>query len=230
MYEEAASPRLSQKPDWVYLLREFYELYRRSSAGGSKIIRTHQRSVREAIARTVTANPPVLARVIEDKPVTAHLKRALDQGRRLATQSVVRAIESVQPELSWLYGYEKVPRGLSKKFAYAEFAGPQGPVVTRDVILGIVLFAPACTYPAHSHEGLTESYFTLSGAVSENDDGVYAPGSLIFNPPGRMHRITVGDLEPALLSYAWFGTPDRLATQKMAFRRMRRAPYGGKTG
>ncbi|MEM9048611.1 MAG: dimethylsulfonioproprionate lyase family protein [Pseudomonadota bacterium] len=225
--EAALYPRLADKPDWLYLLREFYELYRRSSAGGSGRIRGHQRAVREAIARTITANPPIIARVIEDKPVTAHLKRALDQGRRLATQSVVRAIESVQPELSWLYGYEKVPRGLSKKFAYAEFAGPQGPVVTREVILGIVLFAPNCTYPAHSHEGLTESYFTLSGAVSENDQGVYAPGSLIFNPPGRMHRITVGDLEPSLLSYAWHGAPERLETQKMAFRRMRRAPVKG---
>jgi dimethylpropiothetin dethiomethylase len=215
----ADAPRLLDRPDWFYLLRELYELYSRGRAGGSARIRAHQRAVREAISRTIAANPPIAARAVEAKPVIAHLKRALDQGRRESTQSVVRAVESVAAELSWLYGYEKVPRGLAKKYAYAELAGPHGPVVTEDVILGLVLFAPKCTYPAHSHEGLTESYYTLSGAVSENDDGVYAPGSLIFNPPGRMHRITVGDSEPALLSYAWQGAPQKLAQQKMVFKR-----------
>ena len=212
-------PRLEHCPDWVYLLRELYELYRRGKAGGSAKIRGHQRAVREAISGVIDANPPVLKRSQETKPVTAHLKRAMDNGRRGPTQSIVRTIESVLPELSWLYGYEKVPRGLSRKYAYAEFAGPQGPVFSETVILGMVLFAPKCTYPAHSHDGLTESYYVLSGAVSENDDGVYAPGSLIFNPPGRMHRITVSDTEPSLLSYAWHGPKDKLIGQKMVFKR-----------
>jgi dimethylpropiothetin dethiomethylase len=165
------------------------------------------------------ANPSVIMREREDKPVTTHLKRAMDNGRQEPTRSIIRAIESIVPELCWLYGYEKVPRGLSQKYAYAEFAGPQGPVFTEEVILGLVLFAPKCTYPAHSHDGLTESYYTLSGAVSENDEGVYAPGSLIFNPPGRMHRITVSDREPSLLCYAWHGPKQMLAEQKMAFKR-----------
>ena len=214
-----AKLKLDDRPDWRYLLREFHELYRRGKAGGSAKIRTHQRAVREAVGRILDANPPVLARPHEDKPVTAHLKRAMDNGRQEPTRSIIRAIESVVPELCWLYGYEKVPKGLSKKYAYAELAGPQGPVFTEEVILGLVLFAPKCTYPAHSHDGLTESYYTLSGAVSENDDGVYAPGSLIFNPPGRMHRITVSDREPSLLCYAWHGPKQKLAEQKMAFQR-----------
>ncbi|MEM7240465.1 MAG: dimethylsulfonioproprionate lyase family protein, partial [Pseudomonadota bacterium] len=150
------------------------------------------------------------------------LKRALDNGRRESTESMIRAIESILPEISWLYGYEKVPRGLAKKYAYAEFTGPSGPVVSEEIILGMVLFAPKCTYPAHSHDGLTESYYTLSGSVSENDDGVYAPGSLIFNPPGRMHRITVSDTEPALLAYAWHGPREKLTNQKMSFYRAER--------
>ncbi|MEL6583346.1 MAG: dimethylsulfonioproprionate lyase family protein [Pseudomonadota bacterium] len=197
-------------------------MYRRGRAGGSARIRTHQRAVREAISKVITDNPEVRPQPIEDKPVTMHLKRALDQGRRETTQSMVRALESVLPELSWLYGYEKVPRGLSNKFAYAELAGPHGPVVTERVILGIVLFGPKCTYPAHAHDGITESYYTLSGAVSENDDGVFAPGSMIFNPPGRMHRLTTGDSEPTLLTYAWHGAPDKLAAQKMVFSRPRK--------
>ncbi|QPH56070.1 dimethylsulfonioproprionate lyase family protein [Pontivivens ytuae] len=215
--EGPPTERLSRRPDWVYLLREFAEMYRRGSSGGSKAIRAHQRRVREAIGRVIADDPGVAHRYREDKPVTAHLRRALDQGRRERTESVVRAIDAVGEELSWLYGYEKVPRGLAQKFAYAEFAGPQGPVVTEHLILGLVLFAPGTTYPAHAHEGLTESYYTLSGSVSENDDGVFAPGSMIFNPPGRRHRITTGDHEPVLLAYAWEGPRDKLVVQKMTF-------------
>ena len=213
---------LSDKPDWVYLLREFQEFYRRGKAGGSTKIRAHQRAVRTAIGKTLDANPELSERPIEDKPVTAHLKRALDNGRGGPTQSMIRAIESVVSDLSWLYGYEKVPRGLAQKYAYAEFAGPNGPVVTPSIILGVVLFAPKCTYPAHAHDGLSESYYVLSGAVSENDEGVWSPGSLIFNPPGRRHRITVSDTEPALLVYAWHGAQGKLADQKMVFSRKAR--------
>ncbi|MEM1164370.1 MAG: dimethlysulfonioproprionate lyase DddL, partial [Pseudomonadota bacterium] len=60
------------------------------------------------------------------------------------------------------------------------------------------------------------------GAVSENDQGVYAPGSLIFNPPGQLHRITVADQNPALLGYAWVGPKTTLANQKMVFTRAKR--------
>ena len=214
-----APVRMNDRPDWVYLLREFSELYRRSSAGGSKAIRGHMRRVREGVGATMPANPPLLPRVREEKPVLAHLRRALDQGRRERTEGIVRAIEAVEPQLSWLYGYEKVPGGLARKYAYAEFSGPQGPILSERVILGIVLFAPGTVYPAHAHDGLTESYYVLSGGVSENDDGVFAPGSMIFNPPGRTHRITTGEMEPVLLTYAWEGPADRLTQQKMTFNR-----------
>ncbi|MEO1197845.1 MAG: dimethylsulfonioproprionate lyase family protein [Pseudomonadota bacterium] len=211
------TPRLSDQPDWLYLLRDLYEFYRFLPSGGSDRIRKHQRVVREGISRTIRGNAVIALQPANDKPVTAHLKRALDEGRLERHANVIRAIESIQATLNWQYGYEKVPKGLERRFAYAEFAGPSGPVVSEHVILGIVLFAPGCTYPAHAHDGITESYICLSGAVSENHQGVYAPGSLIFNPPDTMHRITVSDREPALLAYAWVGAPDKLANQKMVF-------------
>ena len=121
--------------------------------------------------------------------------------------------------MNWEYGYEKMPRSLESKFAYAQICGPNGPVISQEVILGVVLFAPSCIYPSHSHEGITESYICLSGAVSENHQGVYAPGSMIFNPPAHTHRITVSKKEPALLLYAWIGDSDKLRQQKMAFTR-----------
>ena len=133
--------------------------------------------------------------------------------------SVVRSLDAISEKLSWQYGYEKVPSGLVSSYGYAEVAGPQGPIMTSEIILGVVLFAPGCTYPAHAHSGITESYVCLSGAVSENHQGVYMPGSMIFNPPEHLHRITVSDREPALLAYAWLGHAADLEHQKMIFTR-----------
>jgi len=213
------SEHLSDHPDWIYILRDSYDLYRRLSAGGSKKIRSHQRTVRERLSRVIQSDAEVHERNAQTKPVVKHLKRALDNGRLERHARFIRSLESVTDTLVWEYGYEKVPRGLEKKFAYAELAGPTGPVITDEIILGLVLFAPKCTYPAHAHDGISESYICLSGAVSENDQGVFAPGSLIFNPPEQLHRITVADHNPALLLYAWEGTNEKLAHQKMVFTR-----------
>ncbi len=215
---------VKDRPDWLYLLREYYEHYRFLPSGGSAPIRAHQRAVREEISRLMRANAPLQLGPPADKPVTAHLRRALDQGLTGPAAPLIRTLMALRSQLNWQYGYDKLPKGLERSFAFAELAGPSGPVISQRVILGLVLFAPGCTYPAHAHEGITESYVCLSGAVSENNQGVYAPGSLIFNPPGMLHRITVSDREPSLLAYAWMGDPERLAGQKMVFSRAPRAP------
>ncbi len=215
-------PQLSDQPAWQYLLRDFQDMYRAIPAGGSTAIRGHQRLVREKIATVLRANPPLRANDSARKPVTAHLRRALDQGRSGMMSRVIRSIDGLQGDLSWQYGYEKVPRGLDQKYAYAELVGPTGPVPSDQIILGLVLFAPACIYPAHAHDGITESYICLSGAMSQNDQGVYVPGSMIFNAPGQMHRITVADREPSLLAYAWLGEAQKLQSQKMVFTRKSR--------
>ncbi len=211
---------LNNCPDWRYLLLECYELYRHLDSGGSHLIRSHQRLVREAISRTMKANPQITIDVIAEKPVTKHLKRAMDEGKNQPhLSSVIRSFESIHDRLNWQYGYEKMPRGLENKYAYAEICGPNGPVVSAEVILGVVLFAPGCVYPSHAHDGITESYICLSGSVSENHQGVYSPGSMIFNPPAHTHRITVSKQEPALLLYAWVGEQDNLKKQEMVFKR-----------
>lgn len=214
-----AASRLSDHPDWGYVLREFHEHYRGLSSGGSAPIRTHQRNVRARLTAIERDNPPLTAPEPGSLPVTRHLRRALDRGKLAGGATFIRAIEAVTGTLAWRYGYTRVPRGLAAKYGFAEFAGPNGPVLTDRLILGIVLFAPGCIYPAHAHDGIDESYVCLSGAMSENNQGVYAPGSLIFNPAGHTHRITVADREPCLLAYAWAGPPDRLAGQKMVFAR-----------
>ncbi|MEM1363170.1 MAG: dimethylsulfonioproprionate lyase family protein [Pseudomonadota bacterium] len=218
--KEVADPgigqtRLSDHPNWSYLLRDIYELYRFSSAGGSQRIRSHMRRVRAAVSRLVKADPPMSAKMFESKPAVKHLNRALDVDATGRLATVVQGIDRIRDSLTWQYGYDKVPAGLAKRYCFAELCGPYARVPCTEVTLGLVLFAPGCSYPAHAHLGISESYICLSGAVSENHQGVYAPGSLIFNPPEHMHRITVSDLEPALLLYAWEGCESALADQKM---------------
>ena len=89
-----------------------------------------------------------------------------------STAPLVRALRHVTDELVWTYGYERVPPGLLSKYAYVELLGPNGPVLSTRLILGPVLFAPQCTYPAHSHDSISESYLCLSGVVSESNAGV----------------------------------------------------------
>jgi len=211
--------RLGHFPDWRYLLREFYNLYRFSSAGGSSHVRSHQKEVRHRLSRLLNYDPPVSRVQASEKQVCAHLSRALDIGLSHSTAPLVRSIERIRDQLYWEFGYSKLPPGLRNKFAFSEFMGPKGPIVSETLILGLVLFAPGTIYPTHSHQGITESYFCLSGAISENDVGVYAPGSLILNPPEHPHRITTSDSEPSLLAYAWVGSTEKLACPQMVFSR-----------
>ncbi len=219
MEQQTPPALLSDRPAWGYLLRDFLEMYRVIPAGGSARIRAHQRLVRERIASVLRTNPALRETDPARKPVAAHLQRALDQGRGTCMSRVIRSIDGLAAQLCWQYGYEKVPRGLDQKYAYVELLGPTGPVPSDQIILGLVLFAPSCVYPTHAHDGITESYICLSGAMSQNDQGVYVPGSMIFNPPGQMHRITVADSEPSLLAYAWTGSAEKLVSQKMVFSR-----------
>ncbi len=220
---EATGVRLSDSPDWRYLLREVDAMYRQGSDGGSAAIRAHRRHVRERISAVVEANPALVYRVPVEKPVCAYLGRALDNGTGGAMAPMARALARVAGELTWEYGYTKVPKGLASKYAYAELMGPQGPVPAERIILGLVLFAPKTTYPQHSHADIEESYISISGAWSENDLAVYAPGSLILNRAAHEHRITTGAEEPCLLAYAWTGVPERLSSPGMKFSARRRA-------
>ena len=216
-------PRLNECPDWLYLLREFDLLYRQGTAGGSKLIASHRRRVRQALGAVLDGNPQVVARPPEARPVTAHLMRALDLGERGAVHGLSRALGRVADRLTWEYGYQKVPKALAQKYAYCEVLGPRGPVQTDRLILGVVLFAPRTTYPQHSHRDIEESYVAVSGAWSENDIAVHAPGSLVLNRPGDEHRITTAEVEPCLLAYAWTGPEANLTDPGMRLSRMRKA-------
>ena len=69
---------------------------------------------------------------------------------------------------------------------------------------------------------IEESYISVAGAWSENEQAVYAPGSLILNKPGQEHRITTGQFDPCLLAWAWIGPGERLAEPGMKFSKSRK--------
>ena len=62
----------------------------------------------------------------------------------------------------------------------------------------------------------------LSGAVSENDLGVFRPPSMIFNAAGTTHTIRTSSCEPVLLAYAWTATSEAIAGHTMKFTRARK--------
>ncbi|MFW5792330.1 MAG: dimethylsulfonioproprionate lyase family protein [Desulfohalobiaceae bacterium] len=210
---------LTDTPDWLYLHKDILDLYRFSSSGGSAAIRRHQKSVAKTLNAAMRDNARVIQKETSLRPVCAHLPRALDLGGEGPLAGLVKALGRVSSRFSWQFGYRRMPKSLARKYAFAELLGPRGPVVCSDLILGLVLFAPGTTYPVHAHEGITESYVCLCGTSSENDAGVRAPGSLIFNPPGQQHRITTGRAAPCLLLYAWTGTRRALAEPEMVLDR-----------
>jgi dimethylpropiothetin dethiomethylase len=136
-------------------------------------------------------------------------------------QSMARALREVRDRLTWELGYERMPRDLARRYAYAEIVGPRGPVPSDTLVLGFVLFAPGTTYPRHDYSDIEESYVSVAGAWSENDAAVYAPGSLILNRAGDKHRITTGEVDPCLLAYAWTGGAEALAEPSMKLDRKR---------
>lgn len=210
---------LRDHPYLTYYLQDILFWYQNGSSGGSKAIKRHMRHVRVALKSALESCSAVVCSEAEKKPVCFHLERAIDNGLHGPASGTMRMLSRIAPDLAWGYGYERMPRNLDKKYAYSELMGPHGLVRFDRLILGLVLLAPGTHYPAHSHAGITESYLCLSGTLSQNDAGVYAPGSLIFNPPEHSHRITTGRREPCLLSYAWTGPEDALADQNMSFRR-----------
>lgn len=225
--EPATQAKLRSYPNWIYLLKEFQDIYSRGSAGGSKAIRTHRKHVRDQLSIVINGNPEVVRREPCHKPVVAHLPRAFDLAARSAMAPMSRALERAADDLTWEYGYQRVPAHLADKYAYCEVVGPRGPVLSDRLILGFVLFAPRTTYPQHSHADIEESYISISGAWSENEFAVFAPGSLILNKPGHEHRITTGETEPCLLAYAWVGPGEKLIEPGMKFSKARKRGQKG---
>lgn len=105
--------RLSDDLDLRYLVRDYDAVDRYESAGGSLPIRSHLRRVRQTIAAVLHANADVPPRSPAALPVTGHLARALDEGSRDVLGGLCQSLRRVAGNLTWEYGYDRVPRAVS---------------------------------------------------------------------------------------------------------------------
>jgi len=211
---------LAEAPGWRRLLVAVAELMARSGSGGSERVRLHQARVSERIEALIAAPAPLRAPAPARPPaVVRALPRAIARGAEGPAGEVLAAVEAVSGALVWREGYVRPPAGLHARFAQCEIAAAGGPVVCRGMRLGLILFAPGCTYPMHAHPGVEESYACLAGAVSQNEEGVWTPGAMIVNRPGQLHRLTSETGGPSLLAYAWLGPGPRLAHAATRFLR-----------
>jgi len=205
------SMTIAQHPAVYHLLKEIEQHYHTFSAGGSASVRRHMKCVRGELRQVLRASgthnlhPP--PRGQPTRPVVVHLERAVSSGLRERCGTITSYLSQVSPLLEFKHGYpQKNSRTrLQERFAFADLVGPHGLIHSEDLSIGFVLLAPGTTYPEHAHHHVNESYITLSGTWSQNDQGVFTPGSLVFNDALRPHRITTSQAEPVLLLYAWEG-------------------------
>jgi len=214
--------RLSDSPSLSYLIQEIDATYQRGSCGGSRVIRAHMSRVHSRLRRLFASDPAVDTKDYTAKtiPVTAHFPRAISSGFQGCTAPLLHALSQISGDLEWRYDYTQYRSGrnaLHNKMGWTELVGPKGMVKSNQIVVGFVLLAPNTTYPTHVHKDISESYVSLSGCWSENDTGVYMPGSLVFNPPGMPHKITTGTKDPCLLAYVWEGEPDALGLPQTSF-------------
>lgn len=74
----------------------------------------------------------------------------------------------------------QLPKALVEKYAYyCEVLGPRGPVQPQDLIIGLFLFAPATTYPQHTHTEIEESSISVAESWSESNAAVFLPNIFI---------------------------------------------------
>lgn len=134
---------------------------------------------------------------------------------KLGTVSdVIDALRPVSAILPWRFSY--TPRadlpGLENRMAWAEFVGPEAPIHSDKVCLGVTLIGPHTFYPAHHHPAV-ESYFVLSGTALWTAAGItraLPPDSFILHPENVVHAMEAFEA-PLLAVYTWTGDIDTLS-------------------
>lgn len=141
-------------------------------------------------------------------PVVQHARAALDGGN-YETAELIAAIRPIIKYLPWKYHYSERSDnpGLADKMAFAEIIGPEAPLRSRQVCLGLTLIGPDTFYPDHYHPA-AELYYVLSGTAAWSLDGSRPqenpPDSFILHPSNAVHSMRT-KREPLLALYTWSG-------------------------
>jgi quercetin dioxygenase-like cupin family protein len=144
-------------------------------------------------------------------PVARYFEAALGAGTG-ATSDILAAVRPVIGFLPWYNSYPKRDDDpdLGERIAFAEIIGPEAPLKSASVCLGLTLIGPDTYYPPHAHPAI-ELYYVISGTGTWTADGISRknpPGAFILHPSEIVHAMQA-DREPLLAVYSWTGTDVR---------------------
>lgn len=138
-----------------------------------------------------------------------HLTRALSLAEKEVTAPLAEALWPIVKLIEWSSGYQEddITEGFLGSVATAEVISPIGPVVNKDLIIGLSLIAPNTFYPYHGHQAV-EVYHIISGSpqfkVAENPWVQLVPGSFSLHDADVGHAIKANG-EPILTLFGWRG-------------------------
>lgn len=158
------------------------------------------------------STPSTTKTVIKSRhSVVQYGKTALNGVQKSADQlgKTIRPIIEYAP---WCYSYK--PRcdipDIEEKIAFAELLGPNAPIKSDAVCLGLTLIAPRTIYPEHHHPAI-ELYYVFAGSAvwtKGKKSTIRKPGEFVLHPSQTVHAMETAD-EPLLAIYTWSGADIR---------------------
>lgn len=194
---------------WLQLLISYYQLFCNNTGGFYAISEKsmpHDEFVLAELSKAIH-EMEIKPRETIDKPVTDYLQTALSNAQnssKFDIRELANSIERLSSQLTWEYGYQVMPKDLYENYAYVEVLGSKGPILSNQLVLGLLLLSPDFRYPEHYHVDISESYICLSGKCEINNS-LLNPGDYFYNSPNNIHYIASDSDSPSLLAYAWTG-------------------------
>ena len=168
----------------------------------------------EAAAAVVLDSPERRLSVPSDQPPCAHLDD-LPKPSAVDPAAVTGALLAARDALAWGAAYPELAGdsrydAFRAAYAYAEFVGPRGPVVTGRLSAFFTIQGPGVLYPPHAHPA-PEVYWVVAGTAQwrrgHEDWVTRPPGSFIFHRSGLPHA-TRTENEPLLALAFWTDSLD----------------------
>ncbi len=149
------------------------------------------------------------ARADASLPLVRQLPHLLEGVTQELLQPLVQPVQVVAEALPWSRFYQRygLTENFIDNFAVAEVISPDGPVLSKNMIMFLFLLGAETVYPTHWHAP-EEIYFILSGnpeyQIGNKTWQPRQPGDLVHLPPFVPHAIRTGD-EAMLVLQVWRG-------------------------
>ncbi|TDQ77621.1 dimethlysulfoniopropionate lyase [Dongia mobilis] len=193
---------------FIAIARALYDFTSRQKSADGEL----DSAIRHMARSALEARPnPAYTPTVPLRTYNHLLEPALDLAEDFVLADVARATRPVMGALPWHYNYpaHDGDQDLGANIAFAEFAGPMGPLQTAHARLGFTLIGPDTFYPMHAHPAV-ELYLVVSGHATWQVPGearVVPPGGFVLHRSGQPHAMQTHS-EPLLAVYAWQGDLD----------------------